>query len=158
MDVTALQTLLKPVIDAVAEHPLDATLAALLEEQFPPSGSLFRSTEAACHAAIAAGWMCAQGAENRRFGRVIEADDANRGLSVDVVDLTDLAGPHHRHPRGEVCMVMPQTPGATFDGSPAGWVVYDPESAHRPTVRDGRALVLYLLPGGEIDFTEPRPA
>ncbi|NCF10982.1 MAG: DUF4863 family protein, partial [Gammaproteobacteria bacterium] len=29
----------------------------------------------------------------------------------------------------------------------------EPNSAHRPTVRDGRALVLYLLPGGEIEFT-----
>jgi hypothetical protein len=28
-----------------------------------------------------------------------------------------------------------------------------PGSAHRPTVSQGRALVLYLLPQGRIDFT-----
>jgi hypothetical protein len=27
-------------------------------------------------------------------------------------------------------------------------------SAHSPTVTQGRALVLYLLPGGEIRFTQ----
>jgi hypothetical protein len=29
-----------------------------------------------------------------------------------------------------------------------------PGSAHRPTVSQGRALVLYLLPNGKIDFTK----
>ena len=32
-------------------------------------------------------------------------------------------------------------------------LVYPPGSAHRPTVTQGRALVLYLLPEGRIDFT-----
>lgn len=157
MDVAGLRTLLEPVIEVVGDRPLDSALEALLENRFAPGGALFRTTEAACHAAIAAGWMCAQGTENRRFGRVIEADEQSHGLSVDVVDLTDLAGPHHRHPRGEICMVMPQTPGATFDGRQAGWLVFAPHSAHQPTVRNGRALILYLLPGGEIEFSEPRP-
>ncbi len=31
--------------------------------------------------------------------------------------------------------------------------VYEPETAHYPTVTDGKAIVLYLLPDGEIDFT-----
>lgn len=31
--------------------------------------------------------------------------------------------------------------------------VCPPGSAHRPTVSGGRALVVYLLPGGRIDFT-----
>ncbi len=34
----------------------------------------------------------------RRFGRVIEPGPKSGGLSVDVVDLEDVAGPHHRHP------------------------------------------------------------
>jgi len=33
-------------------------------------------------------------------------------------------------------------------------VVYGPGSAHRPTVRGGKALVLYLLPAGAIEFTK----
>jgi hypothetical protein len=74
---------------------------------------------------------------------------------VDVVDMDDLAGPHHAHPNGEIDMIMPLTEGARFDGHGAGWLVYGPGSAHRPTVTGGRALVLYLLPGGAIDFSIP---
>jgi hypothetical protein len=40
-----------------------------------------------------------------------------------------------------------------FDGRPAGWVLYPPGSAHRPTVSEGRAFVLYLLPEEQIRFT-----
>ena len=42
---------------------------------------------------------------------------------------------------------------ALFDGRSRGWCVYPPGSDHRPTVTNGRALVLYLLPEGEIEFT-----
>lgn len=34
-----------------------------------------------------------------------------------------------------------------------GWLVYGAGTAHDPTVTGGRALVLYLLPGGAIEFT-----
>lgn len=67
--------------------------------------------------------------------------------------MADIEGPHHRHPAGEIDMVMPINPAATFDGIGRGWKAYEPGSAHRPTVRGGRALVLYLLPGGSIEFT-----
>jgi uncharacterized protein DUF4863 len=33
-------------------------------------------------------------------------------------------------------------------------VVYEPGSAHRPRVTDGKALVLYLLPQGAIEFSK----
>jgi hypothetical protein len=36
----------------------------------------------------------------------------------------------------------------------AGWCVNEPGSSHCPTVTDGEALVLYLLPDGEINFTK----
>jgi hypothetical protein len=67
--------------------------------------------------------------------------------------MDNLAGPHHRHPEGEIDMIMPLTGAAKFDGRGAGWLVYGPGTAHRPTVSDGRALVLYLLPQGRIEFT-----
>ena len=97
--------------------------------------------------------MCSQGGEGRRFGRVVEPSSDTHDLSIDVVDLTDIAGPHHRHPTGEVCMVMPVTKDAKFDGHGAGWCVNLPDTAHRPTVTGGRALVLYILPEGRIEFT-----
>jgi hypothetical protein len=67
--------------------------------------------------------------------------------------MRDIAGPHHVHPHGEIDLIMPLTEGVTFDGHPAGWCVYRPGTAHRPTVANGEALVLYLLPQGAIEFT-----
>jgi hypothetical protein len=49
---------------------------------------------------------------------------------------------------------MPLTPGATFDGRPAGWLVYGPDTSHSPTVAQGSALILYLLPEGAIEFAK----
>ena len=153
MNVEQFCDLMKPVTEAVAGKPLTPALGDELDRRFPPDGAEFRAIEAACHQAIAAGWMCAQGGAGRRFGRVIEPGPQTADFSVDVVDLTDIIGPHHRHPTGEICMVMPQTPTANFDGKGAGWKVYPPDSAHRPTVTAGRALVLYMLPEGRIEFT-----
>jgi len=153
MNVEQFRALIKPIAEAVAREELTAELGDALDRRFPPAGQAFKAVEAACHQAIAAGWMCAQGGSGRRFGRVIEAGPQTSNLSVDVVDLTDIIGPHHRHPNGEVCMVMPVTPTARFDGKGAGWKVYPPGSAHRPTVTEGRALVLYMLPEGKIEFT-----
>ncbi len=154
MTPEAFRDLLRPITEAIRGQAVDAALAERLNRAFPPSGDAFRVVETACHEAIGAGWMCAEGRPGRRFGRVVEAGDETRGLSVDVVDLENIVGPHHRHPNGEICMIMPITPAARFDGQGAGWRVYEPGSAHRPTVTDGEALVLYMLPGGEIEFTE----
>lgn len=145
--------LMEPVMTAIADGPVDQQLAARLNATFAPSTETFKAIEQACHEAIAAGWMCSQGSGQRRYGRVIAPEPATHGLSVDVVDLTDVVGPHHRHPNGEICMVMPQSLGAEFNGHGAGWAVFEPGSAHHPTVTGGEALVLYLLPGGAIEFT-----
>jgi hypothetical protein len=153
MELSTFKNLVGPVIDAIAGQPLDQALADRLNDTIPPESALFQDIEKACHRAIEAGWMCQEGSDGRRIGRVIEATDDIKNLSIDVVDLIDIVGPHHRHPNGEVCMIMPQTEAAVFDGKPAGWCVYPPGSAHHPTVSNGRALVLYLLPNGEIDFT-----
>jgi hypothetical protein len=50
-------------------------------------------------------------------------------------------------------MIMPITGSARFDDMPRGWCVFEPGSDHRPTVTDGQALVLYMLPDGKIEFT-----
>lgn len=155
MNVDQLKTLLQPITASVAGADVDESLAAELNRRFPAHGETFTAIERACHEAIAEGWMCAQGSQGRRFGRVIEPDASTGGLSVDVVALTNIVGPHHRHPRGEICMVMPVDGSARFDGKPRGWCVYEPDSAHRPTVTDGSALVLYMLPEGQIEFTSP---
>jgi len=153
MNVDSFQNLLKPVTDFVSSQAVDPVLAEELNRRFPPDGETFEAIEAACHQAILDGWMCAQGAAGRRFGRVIESSEETGRLSVDVVDLENIVGPHHRHPTGEICMIMPVTGSARFDGMPRGWCVFEPGSDHRPTVTDGEALVLYMLPDGKIEFT-----
>jgi uncharacterized protein DUF4863 len=147
------QELVAPIARFAHGRALDAVLERELNLKFPPEGEPFQRIREACHAGIAAGWMCGQGDAKRRFGRIFEAGEATHGYSVDVVDITDLVGNHHRHPTGEIDMIMPVTPEAKFDGRGAGWLVYAPGTGHRPTVTAGRAVVLYLLPEGKIEWT-----
>jgi len=153
MEREAFEKLVSEVTRELAGKPLDAALAAELNAKFPPAGAAFKAIEAACHEAIKDGWMCNRAAGGIKFGRVAKPSPALAGFSIDVVDMADVKGPHHRHPQGEIDMIMPITPGAAFDGHGAGWCVYAPDTAHHPTVRGGRALVLYLLPAGAIEFT-----
>lgn len=152
-DMQSFKDLMAPIFATISQNDIDLDLQAELNRTYPASSETVQSIEAACHDAIEAGWMCAQGGEGRRFGRVFEPAADTQNLSVDVVDLTDIVGPHHTHPTGEVCLVMPFSEDAKFDGHGAGWCVNAPGSAHHPTVTEGRALVLYLLPDGKIEFT-----
>src|SRR5207245_11082757 len=112
----------------------------------------------ACEAGIAAGWMCSREHAGIRYGRVVKPGPATQGFSVDVVEMDNVAGGHHRHPNGEIDLVMPVDATARFDGRGAGWLLYEPGTAHVPTVAGGQARVLYLLPGGAIEFTKPSQA
>jgi len=147
------QALIAKVTGAIAGRPLDGQLAAFLNERFPADGPDFQAIAAACRDAVAAGWMCEREHGGIKFGRVIKPCAEIHDFSVDVVEMKDVVGPHHAHPNGEIDMIMPLAGDAKFDGHGAGWFVYGPGSAHRPTVSDGRAYVLYLLPQGAIEFT-----
>lgn len=138
---------------AIASRPLDADLEAWLNAEHGASSVTFRGLEQSCRDGVAEGWLCQHEAGGIRYGRVFKPNDALHGFSVDVVDMDEVVGPHHAHPNGEIDLVMPQDSEARFDGHGAGWVVYPPGSAHHPTVTGGRALVLYLLPAGSIEFT-----
>ena len=153
MSLGAFTRRVAEVTATIAGYPLDKALEQRLNAAFPANGTFFREIRKACAEAIVAGWMCQQGEGSRKFGRIVQPAPATHNFSIDVVDITDLIGPHHRHPTGEIDMIMPLTPGARFDGRDEGWLVYPPGSAHRPTVSSGRALILYLLPNGEIEFT-----
>ena len=157
MKISEFQALLKPVTDLVSSAAVGPALAEELNRRFPPGDETFDAIERACHEAIADGWMCANGNEGGpRWGRVIEPCKETGNLSVDVVDLTDLVGGLHSHPVGEICMVMPITPSAQFDDTDRGWCVFEPGTSHHPTVTNGQALILYMLPDGKIEFAEPR--
>jgi Domain of unknown function (DUF4863) len=149
----AFRTALAPIVAEATGHALDHELAMRLNAKFPADSPVFRAIADVCHAGIREGWVCNREAGGIRFGRVVRPADGEGGFSVDVVDMHDVAGPHHVHPNGEIDMIMPIDSAATFDGHGAGWCVYGAGSAHRPTVSGGRALVLYLLPDGAIQFT-----
>lgn len=139
----------------IAGRPLDAALAQWLNATHGAASASYAALKASCIEGVAQGWLCEREGGGIRYGRVFKADDALHRFSVDVVDMHDIAGPHHSHPGGEIDLIMPLDDGAaTFDGQPAGWCVYPPGSAHHPTVAHGRALVLYLLPEGQIHFTK----
>ena len=154
MTPEAFSELIASVSRRIEGKALDKRLEAELNAEFPPDGDAFQDIFRACRDAVAAGWMCNREGGGIKYGRVIKPGVATHGFSIDVVEMDNIKGPHHRHPNGEIDMIMPLTPGATFDGHGAGWLVYGPDSAHSPTVSEGKALVLYLLPQGAIEFAK----
>jgi hypothetical protein len=141
------------ITGSIRGKALNQELENDLNHRFASDGATYQAILDSCQAAIAAGWMCNREAGGIKYGRVIKQGPATHGFSVDVVDMQPMAGPHHTHPNGEIDLIIPLDAAAKFDGRGAGWLVYEPGSAHRPTVTGGRALVLYLLPGGAIEFT-----
>lgn len=131
---------------------LDKSLEVDLNHLMPSDGPLFHSVVEGCRAGVAAGWMCSREAGGIKYGRVVKPSALTHGFSIDVVEMEDIAGPHHLHPNGEIDLIMPMSGHPTFDGHGPGWLVYGPDSAHSPTVAGGKARVLYLLPQGAIVF------
>jgi hypothetical protein len=158
MSPTDFQRLIASVTASIAGKPLDDKLADWLNHMCPAGSATFDALFEACRTGVADGWLCQREAGDIRYGRIFDALPDTHGFSVDVVDMNDIAGPHHTHPNGEIDLILPLTDGARFDGHPAGWCVYGPGTSHRPTVSHGRALVLYLLPGGAIEFTKRHAA
>lgn len=137
----------------LAGRPLDAHLDDWLNAQHGVGSTTYEELKKSCQAGASEGWLCDREGGGIRYGRIFKPAPDLHGFSVDVVDMSNIAGPHHTHPNGEIDLIMPLDAGAQFDGRPAGWLVCPPGSAHRPTVTGGRALVLYLLPEGSITFT-----
>jgi len=151
--MAALRAHIASLTQQLAGRPLDATLDAWLNQQHGVQSASYQQLKALCIQGVQEGWLCKYEAGGLRYGRVFKPAADLQDFSVDVVDMKNVAGPHHVHPEGEIDLIMPLDEGALFDGRPAGWMVTPPGSAHRPTVSQGRALVLYLLPQGRIEFT-----
>lgn len=154
MSLSEFEARIREVTSAIAGLPVEPALAGTLEAKFPPGSATFESLKALCRQGIAEGWLCQREAGGIRYGRPVKPAPETAGFSVDVVLMENVKGPHHSHPGGEIDMIIPETPGAEFDGKGEGWLVYGPDTAHHPTVAKGRAIVLYLLPQGAIRFTK----
>lgn len=153
MSQAQFHDLLADLTSRIAGRALDSQLDSWLNEECGVGTTTYRQVFELCKTGRADGWLCEREAGGIRYGRVFKPSPELHGFSVDVVDMDEIAGPHHTHPNGEIDLVMPLDGEACFDGRPSGWVVYSPGSAHRPTVTNGRALILYLLPQGRIEFT-----
>ena len=145
--------LIATITGRIGDRPVEPALADFLATEFPVGDPLLEELQTLCKTGCEEGWLCAREAGGIKFGRPVKPGPETHGFSVDVVEMDDIAGPHHSHPNGEIDLVMPYDEGAAFDGVATGWKVYGPGSAHKPTVTGGRALVLYLLPQGAIEFT-----
>jgi hypothetical protein len=138
----------------IAGRALDQALDDWLNKNYAAGSATYAALRQSCRSGVAAGWLCDREGGGIRYGRIFKPAPELHGFSVDVVDMCDIAGPHHVHPNGEIDLIMPIEGDALFDGRGAGWLVCPPGSAHRPTVTQGRALVLYLLPQGQLQFTK----
>lgn len=113
---------------------LDAELDAWLNTRHGAGSPTFAALVEPCRVGVRDGWLCDREGGGIKYGRIFKPAEDLCGFSVDVVDMRDIAGPHHTHPLGEIDLVMPIEGEALFDGRPAGWCVYGPGTAHRPTV------------------------
>ena len=141
----------------IVGQALDGSLQVFLNENFPPGCEAFDDLAELCRQGVDEGWLCNREQGGIKFGRVIKPGPDTGGYSVDVVAMIDVQGPYHGHPNGEIDMIIPVSSGARFDGQGQGWLVYEPDSEHYPTVSGGKAIILYLLPDGAIDFTRTAP-
>lgn len=153
MSTDLLKAALKPLCEAIADRPLDHSLEVWLNRHHGPDSATYAALREVCMQGVEQGWLCNREAGGIRFSRPFKAHEDLNDFSVDVVDMNNIAGPHHRHPHGEIDLILPVDEAATFDQHGAGWLVCPPGTAHQPTVRRGRAIVLYLLPQGAIEFT-----
>lgn len=147
----ALLEAFEPVARHVATLDLtDASAAeAALHEAFPVSG--LDALRAMMLAASEEGWLTPRENAGVRFGRLAKPTEATHGLSIDVVDMTQV-GPGHTHPNGEASLCFALEGAPTFMGKPEGWVVAEAGSHHVPTVAGGRMLIAYFLPEGAMIF------
>jgi hypothetical protein len=145
------------IVTAIGDRPLDVSLESWLNATYPPGGDEFEALAILVLQGVQESWLCEHLTGRVRHGRIIEPGTQAGRFSVDAILLEDMQAPHHVHPAGEIGLILPWTPAAQFDGKREGWYVSAPGSAHSPTVTGGAAFVVYLLPGGAINFT-PQPA
>ena len=153
MSMQEFQNLMGEIAESLEGRAVDATMAQHLNKTYPVGGDTFEKLTALCATGEAEGWLMSREHDGIKFGRAIKPGAQAGGFSVDVVRMKDVKGPHHIHTNGEIGAIMPISGAPKFDTFDAGWYVYPAGSDHHPTVTEGDAYVLYLLPDGAIEFT-----
>lgn len=128
---------------------ISSPLANALEAAFPSHGAQFERIADLIPETLARDGVTMEG--STIFLRLAEPSADSSGFSIDLVELEDVEGPRHVHPRGEIDLIVPFSDGGRFNGRGRGWLTLPPGSAHRPKAT-GKVAVIYLLPGGEMTF------
>jgi Domain of unknown function (DUF4863) len=150
-------TVLSRVLDDIGDRPFDAELEARLNRLFGSGGETFKSLTRLLKLGVEEGWAGYEpvgGADYRR-GRIANPSNETAGMSVESGVLRNVKGEYHCHTRGEINMIIPIDRSAQFSGHGIGWMVFPPLSEHFPTVTGGKALMMYFLPNGEIEYKTP---
>lgn len=145
----------EPILSFLEHQVVDTQLQYTLSKQFPLSGELVQQIRSWCVQSINDGSIKMRGPRTLRFGNLLHQKRNDYGFRIDIVDMTGV-GPGHVHPLGEInlCFAMEKSHTGTtsFDGISEGWVVKQPGSWHKPTVRHGRMVIVYFLPKGKVIF------
>jgi 2-hydroxylaminobenzoate mutase len=144
--------------DAIRGMPLDPALHEYLNEHYGSQTVGYKTLSRLLKLGVEEQWAAyveIEGPDYRR-GRISEPVRETADMSVESGLLRDVKGQYHCHTNGEINMIIPLEPGANFCGTGAGWRVFPPLSEHFPTVQ-GKALMLFFLPGGKIEYKAPPP-
>ena len=149
----ALVDTFRPLIDACRGVNLADRAAAEVEltRRFDPAGGAADELRSQLMDLLDAGEIAQNGELPVKWGRAAKAAPDTSDFSIDVVVMNG-AGPRHTHPNGEFDYCIPLEGTPTFEGCPKGWVALPPGSVHVPAVEGGTMLIVYLLPGGAIEF------
>lgn len=140
----------------IRTRPLDEKLEEFLNRDYGARTQAYAELSRLLRLGVEEEWAAyveIEGADYRR-GRIADPTPQTADMSVESGVLRDVKGQYHCHIRGEINMIVPLEPGAQFCGHGAGWRVFAPMSEHFPTVT-GKALMMYFLPGGEIEYRSP---
>lgn len=152
----AFLNLVRELCSAIRGKPLNDDLETYLNQHYGADSESYQKLSSLMQIGVEEGWVAyseIEGAEYRR-GRILEPGFDSAGMSVESGLLNNVKGQYHCHTTGEINMVIPLEQGANFCGAGAGWVVYPPLSEHFPTVH-ARALILFFLPDGKIEYKAP---
>jgi 2-hydroxylaminobenzoate mutase len=151
-----LMKLVGEVLSDLNGRPLDAEMESRLNERFGPHTVTYQRLSQLLRAGVEEGWAAyvdIEGSAYRR-GRLAEPSADTAQMSIESGLLQDVKGQYHCHTLGEINMIIPLEREGRFCGHGAGWKVFPPMSEHFPTVT-GRALMMYFLPEGKIEYKAP---
>ncbi|MCP3728535.1 DUF4863 family protein [Paraburkholderia sp. CNPSo 3272] len=148
--------LLRTVFDDIRARSLDEALEVHLNRDFGVGTQPYERLAQLLKLGVEEGWVAYVKIEgdNYRRGQIAEPSWETAGMSVESGLLQDVKGQYHCHTKGEINMIVPLENDGRFCGTGAGWRVFAPMSEHFPTVT-GKALMMYFLPGGEIEYRHP---